>query len=254
MNLKLSLGCASLAILAAPGAFAQATLATSSEYSTGAYGETTDTTLLYAAVSAGFASPEWSFEATLPWVQLDGPATFLGIDAPLARGTTGRAPTDVVEGFADVALSLTRTVDLSADGATRLDFTGRVQLPTGEEDKGLSSGDTRYSLGLDLSQDFADWTFFVGGGWRFNGGSYQDGGFGSVGLAWVGESVSVGAAYDYSEASTAGVEAASEISTWVSFAMGKTGGRTSRFQIYGVAGFSEGSPDQAFGARLVFGG
>jgi hypothetical protein len=244
------LGCASLAMLAAPGALAQASFSTSSEYSTGSYGETTDTTLLYAAVSAGYSSPEWSFEATLPWVQLDGPATFLGTDVPLARGTTGRLPGDEVEGFADVGLSLTRTVGLSADGATRLDITGRVQLPTGEEDKGLSAGDTRYSLGLDLSQDVGDWTFFVGSGWRVNGGSYQDGGFGSLGLAWVGESVSVGAAYDYSEASTAGVEAASEISAWVSLPTGKT----SRFQIYGVAGLSEGSPDQAFGARLVFGG
>src|SRR5262249_39050521 len=157
MILRPVLGCASLAVLAAPGAFAQATLATSSEYSTGSYGETTDTTLLYAAVSAGWSSPEWSFEATLPWVQPDGPATFLGPDVPPARGTTGRSPGDEVEGFADVGLSLTRTVDLSADGATRLDITGRVQVPTGEEDKGLSSGDVRTSLGLDLSQDVLDW-------------------------------------------------------------------------------------------------
>lgn len=251
MRLKLSLGCGLAAVLAAPAAMAQAKFATSSEYSTGSYGEATDTTLLYAALSAGFDSEDWSFEAILPWVQLDGPATFLGPDIPLARGTaTGRTTSDKVDGFADVGLSLTRTVKLSEDGATRLDLTGRAQLPTGEEDKGLSSGDMRSSLGLDLSQDAADWTFFVGGGRRFNGGGlYQDGWFGSAGLAWVGTSVSVGAAYDYSEASTIGVEAASEISAWVSLPVGKG----SRFQIYGVAGFSEGSPDQAFGARLVFG-
>jgi hypothetical protein len=250
MNIRLTLGCAGLAALAAPGALAQASFAISSEYSSGAYGETTDTTLLYAAASAGYAAGGWTFDATLPWVQLDGPATFLGPDVPLGRGAAARGPDDEVSGLADLGLTASRTFDLSADGATRLDITGRVQLPTGDEEKGLSSGDTRTSLGLDLSQDVGDWTVFAGAGYRFNGGAYQDGAFGSAGLAWTGSSVSIGAAYDFSEASTAGVESASEISAWVSLPMGQT----SRFQIYGVAGFSEGSPDHAFGARIVFGG
>lgn len=248
MILKL-FGCASLAALVAPGALAQATFATSSEYSSGSYGEASDTTLLYAGLSAGFANEDWSFEATLPWVQLDGPADFLGTDIPLGRGTTTRLPTEAVSGFADIAFSLTRTFALSEDGATRLDLTGRAQAPTGEQDKGLSSGEMRSSVGLDLSQDAGQWMFFAGGGWRFNGGDYEDGWFGSAGLAWIGNSFSVGAAYDYGESSSFGVEAASEVSAWVSLPMGET----SRFQIYGVAGFSEGSPDQAIGARIVFG-
>jgi hypothetical protein len=248
MILKL-FGSASLAALMAPAALAQATFATSSEYSSGSYGEATDTTLLYAAFSGGFSSKDWSFEATLPWVQLDGPADFLGTDLPLGRGTSGRSPTDAVSGFADVAFSLTRTFEMSADGSTRLDVTGRVQAPTGEQDKGLGAGEVRSSIGIDLSQDVGDWMVFAGGGRRFSGGAYEDGWFGSAGLAWMGENVSVGAAYDYGESATLGVEAASEISAWVSLPMGET----SRFQIYGVAGFSEGSPDQAFGARIVFG-
>jgi len=247
---RLALGCAGLAAIAAPGAFAQASLAISSEYSSGAYGETTDTTLLYAAVSAGYASGGWAFDATLPWVQLDGPATFLGADTPLGRGATTRGPNDQVSGFADVGLSLSRTFALGAEGTTRLDITSRVLLPTGDEKKGLSSGDARSSLGLDLSQDVGDWTLFAGGGHRFNGGAYEDGWFGSAGLAWTGSSISTGAAYDFSESSTASVESASEVSVWIGLPLGKT----SRLQIYGVAGLSEGSPDQAFGARLVFGG
>jgi hypothetical protein len=251
MGLKLAIGCASLAVAAAPAAMAQAMLATSSEYSSGSYGETTDTTLLYAAVSAGYAAEDWMFEAILPWVELDGPATFLGPDIPLGRGVSTRAPGDKASGFADIGLTASRTFELSADGATRMDLTGRAQLPTGDQDKGLSAGQARGSLGLDLSRDVGDWTLFAGGGWRFNGGDYQDGGFASAGLAWTSLSgVSVGAAYDWSEASTVGVEAASEVSAWVSLPAGKT----TRFQIYGVAGFSEGSPDQAIGARIVFGG
>jgi hypothetical protein len=66
----------------------------------------------------------------------------------------------------------------------------------------------------------------------------------------MGDRVSIGAAYDYGESSTLAVEAASEISAWVSLPVGET----TRFQIYGVAGLSEGSPDQAIGARIVFGG
>lgn len=255
MTLKLTLGCArllapGLVMLGAP-AFAQASFSASSEYSSGSYGETTDTTLLYTAASAGYDAAGWSLEATLPWVQLEGPATFLGPDVPLGRGVTTRGPNDEVSGFADLGVSVARTIDLSADGATRLDLTGRVLLPTGDEEKGLSTGDTRYSMGLDLSQDVGDWTLFVGGGRRFNGGAYEDAWFGSTGLAWTSASgLSVGAAFDFSEASTVGVESASEISAWVSLPTGKT----SRFQIYGVAGLSEGSPDQAFGARLVFSG
>ena len=249
MTLTLKLGCAGLALMGAP-AFAQASLSISSEYSSGAYGEATDTTLLYTAIGAGYAADGWIFDATLPWVQLEGPAIFLGPDIPLARGDAMRGPDDEVSGLADLSISAGRTLELSANGATRLDVTGRVLLPTGDKEKGLSTGETRGSLGLDLSQDVGDWTLFAGGGRRFNGAGYEDGWFGSAGLAWTGSSVSIGAAYDFSEASTAGVDAASEISAWVSLPMG----RTSRFQIYGVAGLSEGSPDQAIGARIVFGG
>jgi hypothetical protein len=242
-------GSVGLAALLAPAALAQATFSTSSEYSSGSYGEASDTTLLYAGLSAGFAGEDWSFEATLPWVQLDGPADFLGTDIPLGPGTSTRSPTEAVSGFADVAFSLTRSFALSSDGGTRLDVTGRVQAPTGEKDKGLSSGEARSSIGIDLSQTTGGWMVFGGAGWRFNGGGYEDGWFGSAGVAWMGDSLSIGAAYDYGESSTLGVEAASEISAWVSLPMGET----SRFQIYGVAGFSEGSPDQAIGARIVFG-
>jgi hypothetical protein len=238
-------------MLAAPAATAQAMFSTASEYSSGAYGEATETTLLYAAASAGYAGDGWTFEAILPWVELDGPAIFLGPDIPLARGATTRAPGEKVSGFADVGVLASRTFKLSSDGASRLDFTGRVQIPTGDEAAGLSAGETRGALGLDLSRDVGEWTLFAGGGWRFNGGNYQDGGFASAGLAWTSlNGVSVGGAYDWSEASTVGVEAASEISAWVSLPAGKT----TRFQIYAVSGFSEGSPDQAFGARIVFGG
>lgn len=255
MNIRLKLGCAGLvmpglAAMVAPGALAQASFAISSEYSSGDYGEPTDTTLLYVAGSAGYAAGGWTIDATLPWVRLDGPATFLGPDIPLGRGLTGRGANDEVSGFADIGLSVSRTFALSSDGGTRLDVTGRLQLPTGDEEKGLSSGDVRSSLGLDLSHDVGDWTLFAGGGHRFNGDAFENGWFGSAGLAWTGSSVSVGAAYDFSEASTAGVESASELSAWVSLPVGKT----SRLQIYGVAGFSEGSPNQAIGARIVFGG
>jgi hypothetical protein len=251
MRLGLKLCCAGFAAAAAPDAMAQASFATSSEYSTGSYGEASDTTLFYATASAGYTAGDWSFEVALPWVDLEGPATFIGPDIPLGRGQTGRGANDTASGFADLSLSAVRTVNLSADGATRLDITGRVQFPTGDEAQGLSTGETRYTIGLDLSQDVGDWTLFAGGGWRTNGGVYEDGGFASAGLAWTGASgVSVGAAYDFIEASTSGVDAASEMSAWVSLPMGKT----ARFQIYGVAGFSEGSPDQAFGARIAFGG
>jgi len=56
MNVRLTLGCAGLAALTAPGALAQASFAISSKYSSGAYGETTDTTLLFIAASAGYAA------------------------------------------------------------------------------------------------------------------------------------------------------------------------------------------------------
>jgi hypothetical protein len=251
MGFATHLGCTGLAVLAAPAAFAQASLSTSSEYSIGAYGEATDTSLIYTAVSAGYAGDDWSIDATLPWVELDGPATFLGADAPLGRGGGTRAPGEKISGLADIALSMTRTFNLTTDGAARLDLTGRLQLPTADKDKGLGTGETRYSLGLDLSRDIGAFTLFAGGGWRSGGQDFEDAAFGSTGLAWTGDNdFSIGAAYDYSEASTPGVEAASEASAWISIPSSKS----TRLHLYAVAGFTEGSPNQAFGARLVFGG
>ena len=64
MRLGLTLCCASFAAVVAPEAVAQASFTTSSEYSSGSYGEANDTTLFYATGGALYGKVKNSFTTT----------------------------------------------------------------------------------------------------------------------------------------------------------------------------------------------
>ncbi|NOT41710.1 MAG: hypothetical protein HOP13_14570, partial [Alphaproteobacteria bacterium] len=50
-------------------------LAAGAEYSTGDYGEPQDTAVWYEFVSARYSTAPWAFKVTVPFLQIDGPAT-----------------------------------------------------------------------------------------------------------------------------------------------------------------------------------
>lgn len=247
--------CAAL-VLASAGAQAEDgfSLSVGADYSSGDYGSDTTTDIFSIPVTGKWTSGNWSVKASLPWVRIDGdPNVLPGVGSVVnsnprgrGRGNAGAPPPSTPEegsasGIGDLRLSATYAFDTG--GPLGVDLTANVKVPTADEDKGLGTGATDYGLALDLYRDFDGTTVFGGVGYTIMGDSdFID--VDSVLGANVGVSRklgpgSLGASYEWREAATDSFDDRSELMAF--YSMRTDGG--SRWQVYAVAGLSDGSPD-----------
>jgi hypothetical protein len=181
-------------------------------YSRGDYGLTQDTTVLAVPVSYVYEAEMWTWRITVPWISIDGPASIIG-DA----GAGGPLrPTDGSEsGLGDSSIGLTYKAVSGAD-KVNISFTGRVKFPTGDEDKGLGTGEVDYYAQMDLFRTYGSVTPFGTIGYRWLGdGLYQleNGWYASGGLLFtVAPGTSVGISYEWRDAIVVGGENAQEAS------------------------------------------
>ncbi|KFN45234.1 hypothetical protein [Arenimonas metalli] len=243
-----ALALASVAVQAEDGA----SLSVGADYSSGEYGSDTTTDIFSVPVTAKWTTGAWTFKAGLPWLRIDGdPNVLPGVgsvvnDNPRGRGRgNGGAPDAPAEGSASGIgdLRLAATYAFDTGGPLGVDLTANVKFGTADEDKGLGTGATDYGLALDLYRDFDGTTLFGGVGYTVLGDSdFID--VDSVVGANVGASRtlgpgSLGLSYEWREAASDGFDDRSELMAFYSV---RTDGG-SRWQVYALAGLSDGSPD-----------
>lgn len=243
-----ALALAGVAVQAEDGA----SLAVGADYSSGEYGSDTTTDIFSVPVTAKWTSGAWSFKASLPWLRIDGdPNVLPGVGSVVNENPRGRgrgnggapdAPTDgSASGIGDLRLAATYAFDTG--GPLGVDLTANVKLGTADEDKGLGTGATDYGLALDLYRDFDGTTLFGSVGYTVLGDSdFID--VDSVVGANVGASRklgpgSLGLSYEWREAASDGFDDRSELMAFYSV---RTDGGN-RWQVYALAGLSDGSPD-----------
>lgn len=256
---RTALTCALLLLAGAAHAEDGFTLGIGADYSSGDYGTDTTTEILSVPVTAGFTDGNWSYKASLPWMRVDGdPNVVPGLGSitnlnPRGRGRLiGGDPVAPASGSASGIgdLRLAATYSFDTGSALGIDVTGNAKIATADEDKGLGTGANDYGVALDLYRDFAGTLLFGGGGYTLLGDStYIDvdsvlnANFGASRSAGAGR---IGAMYDWREAAADSADDRSEVTGFYSF---PTGG-SSKVQLYGVKGFSDGSPD--WGGGLTF--
>ncbi|MFZ5635076.1 MAG: hypothetical protein ACOY82_00670 [Pseudomonadota bacterium] len=247
-------------------------LSTGVSHSSGEYGDLTSTEVLIVPLSAKIRSGHWTFKASVPFVRIDGPADATvvlddngggrggdsgsgGRDHPEDDDDDATAPaTDRSEsGLGDATLSATYSFDEIGDSDLYVDVSGRVRLPTGDEDKGLGLGTTDYGLSGEIGVDKAGGGAYLSVGRRFlgdvDGLQREDGWQGGIG-GWfnVGERTTLGIGYDWRESSTATGEDPEEIYGYVSVRVSdawKVGFNAS-------AGLNDASADYGAGVTLTW--
>lgn len=229
-------------------------LAVGADYSSGEYGSDTTTDIFSIPVTGKWTTGDWTFKASLPWIRIDGdPNVLPGVGSVVNENPNGRgrgnggapapdAPTEgSASGIGDLRLGATYAFDTG--GPLGVDLTANVKLATADEDKGLGTGATDYGLALDLYRDFDGTTLFGGVGYTVLGDSdFID--VDSVLGANIGASRqvgggSLGVSYEWREAASEGFDDRSEL---MAFYSARTDGG-SRWQVYALAGLSDGSPD-----------
>jgi hypothetical protein len=260
------------------------------QYSDGKYGDTTSTSALVVPFSVRATFGSWSLRASVPFVTVDGPADVSEIiDDSSGRGSSSGSGSsgsgsgsgsgssgsgsggsgsgggddddddDVgsasrnVSGIGDVSIAVTYSLDAIGDSPAYVDFTGRVRLPTGDEDKGLGVGATDYVALTELGWDGEPGGVFVSAGRRFLGDANTfdrvDGWQASAG-GWVNvsDSAVIGAYYDWRNSSVRGGEDPSSVEAYVSWRLNDAW----KIELNGGVGLSYASADYTAGVTLIW--
>ena len=251
------------------------TLRIAPEFSSGDYGDDSDTDVWYVPLSVRYQFTEFPLTSyqydrltlgvTIPYIRVNGPGGVVGgtggpIDihgqerSPAVLGDSTTASDEA--GLGDILLKLFyHLLPAPSSKLPWLTVSGKIKIPSASESKGLGTGEADYTLFSELYQPLGAWGIFAGGGYRFMGDpedfDLNDRWLASAGFdVQLASAVSAGLSYDYRESTTSSSAAAHELSPWLSF--GVFG--AFRIEPYGLIGLSSGSPDYGLGVRLSWSG
>lgn len=227
------------------------------DYSSGDYGgDPIDTDITNVPFSASYKTGRWKFKATVPWVQISGPGTVIGAgDGSVVVGDgNGSAVRKRTEsGLGDIWLGASYATSFIPPEFFYLDLTGKVKLPTADEDKGLGTGETDYTLQADVFKPIGRFTPFATVAYKIKGdpsGVELDNVYYlSGGSAYkVSDNTSLGASLDFQEASTNSSDDAMDALAYVNQKLNKKWSVT----VYGYKGLEDGSPDYGLGLQTSY--
>lgn len=224
------------------------TLTVGAEYATGDYGGNSDIDDIYVPITLSWTGEKFSLRATVPYAYVSAPeGSIIGRRGDVIVGS-GNDVSD--SGIGDVLLSGT-LLGLVENRDAALDLTAKLKLGTGDEDKGLGTGETDYSLQFDgyVFQRDLMWMGTLGYKWRGDPAGYEvdDTWFATVGVAmWAGRDNRVGTLVSYRPELIAGGDAATEVSVFFDTEVSPRLGA----QVYALAGLTDGSPDWGFGGSV----
>lgn len=246
-------------------------LSTGVSYSSGEYGDTTSTDVLVVPFSAKIRTGQWTFKVSVPFLRIDGPAdaTVVLDDNGGGRGGNsgpgggrdrpeddGDAVTGIdrnASGIGDTSLSAMYSFEEIGGSSTYIDVSGRVRLPTGDEDKGLGIGATDYGLSTEIGIDKDGGGGYLSFGRRFLGSvsglQREDGWQAGIG-GWFNatERTSLGAGYDWRESSTATGTDPAEVYAYVSVKVSDAW----RVNVNASAGLNDASADYGAGVTVTW--
>lgn len=246
------------------------------EYSTGSYGGTGDTEIYEIPITFRVRNGDWSFRVRLPFASIQGPGGVVpggpddnggdrdGGDNSGPGGGGGDDEEDPVDpidpslgevvggidskGLADMSISATWSHDLT--DTDYLDLTGRVTLPTGDEEKDLGTGETDFTFLAEVGHDFDGAGVYAFGGYKFRGGATREDGaqFGAGGYFRPMEGVIAGVDAGWSESSINGLDQSADLTAYTSFSVMKD----LRLSVYALTGLTDNAPDFGAGMTLTW--
>ena len=236
-------------------------MGTGYNYSTGKYGTATTTTIQSVPLLASVEYGDLTFDLTVPFLNVNGdPNVIPGVGRvvnknPKKRNKAG-STSGSASGIGDVVAGA--TWDAYTNDAYKFGFSlsGKVKFGTGDKGQGLGDGATDFSVGLGTFKSFGpltvtadvDYTALGSSSYialKKNLVSYSLGA-----LYRASDKVSLGLSYDSGGQAAQGVSAAStrELTAFAAYKLA----RHWKLQGYGLAGFSDGSPDYGGGASLKY--
>lgn len=175
-----------------------------SYFSSGDYGEATDTDILYFPVSYSASKGKWGAQFTVPHLQVEGVGNVLVNIGGVSRAVSGNQR-ERNSGIGDSTMAVTYQMDQLSESSPFIDFRLDIKIPTADRDRGLGTGELDYSAQVDLSQNFGNTVLFATIGYTFRGktdfyAGLEDSAYTQLGMAKpLASQWNVGIFYDFRE-------------------------------------------------------
>lgn len=241
------------------------------DYSSGKYGGDEDTDITYIPFSGSYQTGAWTAKVTVPWIRIKGPGGVVGggdgvvVIRPKNGNGNGNGPTTTTttattgqststeSGLGDVWASLKYEMQSFPTDIGYLDLTAKIKIPTADEDDGLGTGETDYTLQADYAKSMGRLTPLLTVAYKIKGDpsgiDLDDVWYLSAGANWrLGSHLNVGASLDFQEASSDGADDALELFAYLSYKVSEVWSLTP----YVYFGFTDGSPDEGLGVSVNY--
>lgn len=250
MQRALCTACAgALVVLSAQAQEGTLTLGAGLHYSSGDYGTGTTTRITSLAGTAQYETGPWVYKASVPYLEVSGESAVI---PGFGRVRGGPAPRRTEAGLGDIVLSATYATYYDRASTLGIDLTGKVKLPTADEEKGLGTGEVDFAFLADGYRSFGRVAGFAGLGYHILGDApglpLRNVWSANVGASYkVDERDSVGAMLDGRERVAPGASPQRELTA---FAIRKLAGNW-KAQLYALIGLADGSPDWGAGLSVA---
>ena len=220
------------------------TLSIGAYYARGDYGEPLDTTIHYFPVTYSLDRGRWGFQLMAGQLRIEGLGNVLvnigGVNRAVAATQVSTS-----SGISDSIATLIYHFDPISATAPFVDLRLDVKLPTADEENGLGTGETDYSIQVDLSQNLGTSMIYATFGYNFRGTStlyegLQDSAFAQLAFAYpLNQGWSIGAFYDYRESASSFTPETHDLLPYVSWQLNEKW----TFTAMTAWGFTEASAD-----------
>lgn len=222
-------------------------------FSSGDYGESMDTEILYFPVSYSANRGKWGAQLTLAHLQVEGVGNVLVNVGGVGRAVAG-TQLETNSGMGDSTLALTYQMDPLSDTSPFIDLRLNVKFPTADREKGLGSGEVDYSAQVDISQNYGSSVLFGSLGYTFRGktelyAGLDDSAFVQLGIARpLDQKWNIGFFYDFREPASTFSPEIHELVPYLSYQI------SDRWSFTGLAafGFTDASAGTAVLGQLSY--
>jgi hypothetical protein len=226
------------------------TLSTGIDFASGTYGGDVDIEDTYVPLTATVDYGRVAFRLTVPYLSVRAPEGTIFDSGGEPLPGSGALTTE--SGLGDVIGSVTiYDIINNQQLGLAMDLTGKVKFATADENKGLGTGESDYSVQADLYKFMDDFTLLGSLGYKYRGdptGIDLD----NVLMASVGGTykfspyVKGGLIFDYRESAIGGSDSIQELSVFVSRRLSEDW----RLQVYALTGLTDSSPDWGGGFQI----
>lgn len=229
------------------------------DYSSGDYGGTGDTTILFIPFTAKYKTENYAVKITIPYIQMesdDGNVVGGGSDAIVVNSGTGNSNSTTESGLGDIILKGTYFLYEGVENnplVPAVDLSAKIKFPTADEEKGLGTGKADFALESDFTWFTDKYAIFTTLGYKFMGSNetydLNDVAYASIGGTYqIKKALSVGLIHDFKEATTNSGSIMNEVTGYINYKLSDQW----KFLFYVVKGFSDGSADYGTGAIVSF--